>query len=81
MGNKKSNTKTISDVLSSNPLSISLIGISPIMLMTTSLIKGLVAGLATAFVIFGNLFVYAVIISGILLSAHNVLHSHGCVQL
>ena len=63
MGNKKSNTKTISDALSSNPLSISLIGISPIMLMTTSLIKALVAGLATAFVIFATKSISAVTVN------------------
>ena len=63
MGNKKSNTKTISDVLSSNPLSISLIGMSPIMLMTTSLIKALVAGLATAFVIFATKSISAVTVN------------------
>ena len=63
MGNKKSNTKTISDVVLSNPLSISLIGISPIMLMTTSLIKALVAGLATAFVIFATKSISAVTVN------------------
>lgn len=39
------------------------------------------ASFTTAFVILGHLLVYGIVISGILLTAHNVLHSPGCVQL